>query len=181
MFRILTPAMFVTAPWKNGGGITHEVARQDAGAGWAWRISIAEVASDGPFSRFDGLQRILTVIDGAGIDLHTPLGTLRARRGVPVRFSGDLAVDSRMVAGPVRDLNVIFDPLLVAADVSVLSGPARIMAGPVQTGVLGLCGPVTVAGQTLPVGAFALGEDGAVDLGPGAMAVLVRLHPATPD
>ena len=45
------------SPWKNGGGVTREIAK-GAAAGpdddWGWRISIAEVERDGPFSTFPG-------------------------------------------------------------------------------------------------------------------------------
>ncbi len=76
--RIILASDFQTQPWKNGGGITHEIARKDDGNGLLWRLSIAEVASDGPFSAFTGLSRILTVIDGAGLWLDTPHGRLDA-------------------------------------------------------------------------------------------------------
>ncbi len=59
-------------PWKNGGGETVEIAVFPEGAGFkdfGWRISLASVASDGPFSAFPGIDRTLTVIDGVGIDL----------------------------------------------------------------------------------------------------------------
>jgi environmental stress-induced protein Ves len=63
--KIIPPSAFVTMPWKNGGGITHEILKQEHGGKLLWRLSIAEVASDGPFSLFPGLSRILTVIEGA--------------------------------------------------------------------------------------------------------------------
>jgi environmental stress-induced protein Ves len=118
--KILPPERFLTTPWKNGGGITHEIARLEAGGRMVWRLSVAEVGADGPFSRFDGLMRILTVIEGAGLSLVTPAGNLAALPCRPVRFPGDLPVDGRLIAGPVRDLNVIFDPGLVEARVDHL-------------------------------------------------------------
>jgi len=39
--------------WKNGGGVTREIICQPLGAGmddFDWRVSIAHIASDGPFS-----------------------------------------------------------------------------------------------------------------------------------
>ncbi|MEH0072431.1 HutD family protein [Pannonibacter sp. Pt2-lr] len=59
-------------PWKNGGGITHELAVFPETAGledFGWRLSMAEVASDGPFSAFTGIHRTLALVDGAGIGL----------------------------------------------------------------------------------------------------------------
>lgn len=120
MYRFIQKDQFVTSPWKNGGGLTHEIAT-DA-PDWGWRLSIAEVASDGPFSRFDGRARILTVIAGAGLDLHHAGGVIAARPMVPVAFSGDMAIDCRRVAGLVQDFNVIYDPLRFRAAVQIMQG-----------------------------------------------------------
>jgi len=47
--------------WKNGQGITHEIAREPAlGDAFLWRLSIAEVAADGDFSLFPGADRTIT-------------------------------------------------------------------------------------------------------------------------
>ncbi len=120
MYRFIPRDQFVTSAWKNGGGVTHEIAT-DA-PDWGWRFSIAEVASDGPFSRFEGMARILTVIAGAGLDLHHADGVIAARLMQPVAFSGDIAIDCRRVAGLVQDFNVIFDPLRFLARVQMVQG-----------------------------------------------------------
>ena len=175
MFQIIRPDAFVTARWKNGGGVTHEIARDSADP-WAWRFSIAEVASDGPFSRFEGMSRILTVIEGAGITLRAGNWTAKALLRVPVAFSGDTPIDSTLVAGPIRDLNVIFDAGRVAATVAVVTGATPVRADGL-TGILCLEGTVRVDGQSLGLMAFALGERGVVELGADAVAVVVRLTP----
>lgn len=61
-----------TTRWKNGGGSTTEIAIEPANASledFDWRISMAVVASDGPFSSFPGIDRTLTVIQGNGLIL----------------------------------------------------------------------------------------------------------------
>jgi environmental stress-induced protein Ves len=175
VFRIITPAEFTTSAWKNGGGITHEIARDGAAADWRWRLSVADVASDGPFSLFAGYARILTVIEGAGIDLHTANNTLAARPLQPIAFSGDLAIDSRMVRGPIRDFNVIYDPSRVIAHVTAIEGPNRVADSPELAGLLSLAGAVKVAGSIIPKGACALGRLGDIILAEGAAAILVTL------
>jgi len=120
--RIILPQMFQTQAWKNGGGVTHEIAREDREGRMAWRLSIAEVAQDGPFSAFPGLSRILTVLEGAGIDLVADAGTLDARPLAPVAFSGETPIFGRLVDGPIRDFNLIFDGGLVAGSVSAHRG-----------------------------------------------------------
>ena len=120
--RLIAPDQFLTQPWKNGGGVTHEIARAEEDGALLWRLSIAEVATDGPFSTFPGLTRILTVIEGAGLHLHTPDSRLDALPLKPVRFSGDMPIDSRLIDGPVRDFNLIWDATRRAATVRFVSG-----------------------------------------------------------
>jgi environmental stress-induced protein Ves len=173
---ILPPDSFSTSPWKNGGGVTHEIARHEAKNSWVWRLSIAEVACDGPFSRFDGLSRILTVIEGAGVDLYTPEGMMQARPLVPIHFSGALAIESRLVDGPVRDLNVIYDPHLIDARVALIAIPCRLEVGPFRTGFLALAGKILIDGKALPLGSFALGNKGMIEIAAGASGLLVTLR-----
>jgi environmental stress-induced protein Ves len=175
MFRILNPDEFQTNPWKNGGGVTHEIARHAVGEGWQWRISIAEVGADGPFSLFPGMTRILTVIDGAGIDLLSADGLMEARLYRPVFFPGDLDVTARLVGVPVRNLNLIYDAHAVEAAVEVVLGPATLTCAAGTVGFLCLSGAVTVAGDGVPMGAFALGTGADIALAAGAAGILMTL------
>ena len=57
-------------PWKNGRGTTTELAlwppdSNFEGGEFDWRLSIAPVDEPGPFSSFPGVERILTVTQGA--------------------------------------------------------------------------------------------------------------------
>ncbi|HBN29799.1 MAG: HutD family protein [Rhodobacterales bacterium] len=164
--KILKPAEFQTAPWKNGGGITHEIAKAEDAQGLIWRLSIAEVASDGPFSAFVGLSRILTVIEGSGLVLDTPDGPLVAELLKPLAFSGDLPVTSRMVDGPIRDFNVIYDAARVRAKVAVLRGPQMQDFAGEPLAVLALGGRVLIDGKRV-----APGEVGLVDAGQRGMNI----------
>lgn len=59
-------------PWKNGGGMTRELVCQPPDAdmdSFDWRVSIAHIASDGPFSSFSGVDRIITLLSGGGVHL----------------------------------------------------------------------------------------------------------------
>ncbi len=108
----------VTAqPWANGGGTTRELARADDGS---WRISLADIDADGPFSTFVGRLRLLTVVDGPvlGLDVDGETHVVEPQR--PFSFSGDASVVATVAEGAVRVLNVIVDPLLVAPFVTVL-------------------------------------------------------------
>jgi environmental stress-induced protein Ves len=99
-------------PWKNGGGTTTEVARWPEGASmddFGWRVSLATVAVDGPFSRFAGVDRTLAVARGQGMVLAVE-GRGEIALGVaslPLAFPGDVAVDARLIGGPTVDFNAM--------------------------------------------------------------------------
>lgn len=96
-------------PWKNGGGTTYEIARGDDTLGFTWRLSLAHVEADGPFSLFPGVDRTIALIAGAGFTLRRSGETLVTLTEplVPFAFSGDDALDCTLVCGPVRDLNLM--------------------------------------------------------------------------
>lgn len=101
----------IALPWKNGGGVTREVAAHSPGSSldrFDWRISIAEVRSSGPFSIFPGIERLMVVLSGRLA--FTPAGgatQVLTADSPPLRFSGELAVDAAPVDGAVTDLNVM--------------------------------------------------------------------------
>lgn len=109
--RVLRAAGRIAVPWKNGGGVTREIAASPEGApmdAFDWRISLADVAADGPFSAFPGVDRTLTVVDGAGMDLTVGGERLLVdERFVPRDFPGDRPTDGRLLGGPVVNFNVM--------------------------------------------------------------------------
>ncbi|UOO90628.1 HutD family protein [Vitreoscilla massiliensis] len=101
------------AAWKNGGGQTRELVRFPEHASlddFAWRISVADIAQTGPFSRFIGIDRHLLILQGEGVCLHSQEAnidkTLHAD-GEVLAFAGEADMDSLLLAGPVRDFNVM--------------------------------------------------------------------------
>ncbi|MFO0994428.1 MAG: HutD family protein [Hyphomicrobiales bacterium] len=114
--RHLRPEDYRVMPWKNGGGVTTEIAIYPegtgiSGAGFIWRVSIADVAVDGPFSRFPGYDRHIMTIAGKGMRLEArDHGAIDlSRRFVPREFSGDWDVDGQLIDGPVRDFNLMVE------------------------------------------------------------------------
>ncbi|MBI2719904.1 MAG: HutD family protein [Rhizobiales bacterium] len=113
--RKLTPEDYRLMPWKNSGGTTTEILAEPApqpseARPWLWRVSIAAVTGNGPFSRFPGYDRHIMAIGGDGFDLEGgPSGTLRVEPFHPLSFSGDWPIVSRLHKGPVRDFNLIAD------------------------------------------------------------------------
>ncbi|MGY0386945.1 HutD/Ves family protein [Nocardioides sp. WG-D5] len=100
----------VRRPWRNGGGMTAEVAAwppgTDAGSDFAWRVSFADVAGSGDFSTFPGVDRVITLIDGPPMTLELPGETTVLRPFVPYAFDGEVPVRCTVTA-PTRDLNVM--------------------------------------------------------------------------
>lgn len=99
-----------TAPqaWRNGGGCTRELLAWPAGADWRVRISVAEIAADGPFSAFDGVERWFAVLSGAGVALGLPGGEHRLTpTSAPLRFDGSAAPGCRLIDGATSDLNLM--------------------------------------------------------------------------
>ena len=110
--RIIRAADCKGMPWKNGGGTTTEIAVSPEGAplsDFDWRISMAHVGQDGPFSSFPGIDRTLSVLTGNGIRLAFGDGETVAldRATAPFFFAADRAVDGVLVDGAIDDLNVM--------------------------------------------------------------------------
>ncbi len=107
MIRHMTRADYRVMPWANGRGSTTELMRVERSQGGIlWRISVATVVEDGPFSLFAGIDRNLTVISGPGFDLVGDVA-LRCDPLRPVAFPGDMAVSAAGVSGPCEDFNVM--------------------------------------------------------------------------
>ena len=113
MIELLRAADYPRMPWKNGAGTTLEITRDDGAGleGFGWRLSIADVGESGGFSAFNGYQRIITVLEGAGMSLcvdgvdSRPLLPLD-----PFAFSGDSRVHCTLLGGAIRDFNLIYAP-----------------------------------------------------------------------
>lgn len=107
---VLRWADYPRMPWKNGLGSTHEVAAAPAGSGlpdFDWRVSIADVGAEGPFSSFPGVDRVITLIEGPSMVLTVDGTEHRLAPLTPFEFSGASTVSCRLPDGPTRDLNVM--------------------------------------------------------------------------
>jgi environmental stress-induced protein Ves len=173
-------------PWANGGGTTRTVARfPDRGDGpSSWRVSIADIDTDGPFSTFPGLERTFVLIDGPGVRLTVDGVRHGLRRGDRLRFSGEQQTACRLDGGPARALNVMTRRDVVHADVELLhdatatgveaaagttvlllclSGRTTVLAGPEEKLALG------------PLDAVRADRPGTCQLTVEGSAVVVRL------
>lgn len=134
--QILRAADRVATPWKNGGGVTREVAAWPPGSrfdDFHWRVSMAEVRSDGPFSVFAGVDRILAVLEGRLALSVEGQGAFDIAPGsAPAMFAGDAPTTGRVVEGPVLDLNIMTRRGKASARLQRLSvaGPQPLPASP---------------------------------------------------
>lgn len=125
MHRFDTAALAAT-PWKNGGGTTREIACSPEGAGiddFDWRVSIAGIDRAGPFSAFDGVDRVIMLLEGAGVRLHSRDGRIDHRLDrahAPFAFAGDVALDCELLGASSTDFNVMTRRGKLRADVRVL-------------------------------------------------------------
>lgn len=109
---MIRSADLVASPWKNGGGVTREIGAFPPGAAldaFAWRVSVADVGAAGPFSRFDGIDRTLVLLSGAGMTL-AEAGGARHVLDTPLAradFVGETAIDATLHDGATRDFNLM--------------------------------------------------------------------------
>lgn len=112
--KILRQADYKVMPWKNGGGTTTEIMiwpeGSDVTTGFDWRVSMADVASDGPFSLFPDHHRALMILEGKGLALKIAddPAIILVPGDEAVAFDGATPVSARLLDGPVRDFNVIY-------------------------------------------------------------------------
>lgn len=92
--------------WRNGGGVTRTIASGVSGKS-QWRISVAEVERNGPYSRFEGIDRISLVLRGAGVTLRDERSTVTLKPFEALEYDGDAQWNATLVDGPVTALNVM--------------------------------------------------------------------------
>lgn len=165
--QLLRSSDYKRMPWKNGGGETIEIAVSPPAADFAsmdWRLSMATVASDGPFSSFPGIDRTLSVlsgtlrlaIDGTAVDLM--------EMSPPHSFSGDAATHGAVLRGPVTDLNVMTRRAGLTHEVRRLSVMGEKTVTPAPGTLILFCHTGAV---TLPDGETLKALDAAVGASPG--------------
>lgn len=140
--------------WRNGLGWTREIhaASRPQGEGWDWRLSIAEIEADGPYSMFPGAQREQVLLTGDGLALQFGDGSERllAPPHGRQRFSGDVAVQARLHAERVEVFNLMWQPGRVAPQLwhRPLVGPMLLFVDPGAAWVVHvMAGHATVRGD----------------------------------
>jgi environmental stress-induced protein Ves len=128
----LDPAAYRHTPWKNGGGVTIDIAesmRPGFGPGsWdgmVWRFGRTAIVTPGPFSDLSGFDRRQVLVSGQGLVLETAAGEIDVRQPFkPVNFAGETPIVSRLESGPVEVVNLIGDRSRALIDLSCLADGA---------------------------------------------------------
>lgn len=118
MIQHLSSADYKCMLWKNGAGYTIELARSEGSSLelFDWRISMADVKTSGSLSKFDGMQRYLTVLEGQDILLNIDHQVKHLQYLESIKFSGDSQVSCELPNGKIRDFNLIYDAKKFHAD-----------------------------------------------------------------
>jgi len=123
MITRLDPSQYRRTPWKNGGGVTVDIAEQDD----VWRFGRTPITAAGPFSDYAGFDRLQVLVAGHGLVLDTPAGEIDVRTPFkPVRFSGETRIVSRLEAGPVEVVNLIGARAKVRIALEVLTAESAL-------------------------------------------------------
>jgi environmental stress-induced protein Ves len=130
-------------PWKNGAGLTREIAFGGTSAtDFDWRLSVADVGRDAPFSCFPGVDRCIVLLRGPGLHLRSGDGAVDhalVERLTPFRFTGDQPLAATLQGGPSQDFNVMTRRGAFRSEVDVHRRAVEFVGGDV-TLLLGVAG-----------------------------------------
>lgn len=191
--RVIPSYEYRRTRWRNGAGWTREIHAEPSAGGdgddWSYRLSIAEITADAPFSTFPGVDRELVLLSGEGLRLRFEHASVElAPPYGRHRFAGEAVVTGELVAGPTQDFNLMWRRDAWAADLwrRPLVGAMVIFAEPGSTWIVHLlAGQARFAdGSGLPdlaMGDTAILQAGAARLrhvlDGGGEALLIRLAP----
>ena len=108
--RVLRLADLPAVPWRNGGGTTRELLAWPSADDWALRVSVAEIARDGPFSAYPGVHRLFAVLSGGSVRLVWPDGRqlVLTPASAPLAFDGADPPEAQLLdGGPTHVLNLM--------------------------------------------------------------------------
>lgn len=108
--RVISAKDYRRERWKNGAGWTREILRFPEHGNWDWRLSIAEIEQDAPFSCFEGIERELVLLQGNGLRMRFDDGqTVELQPPYErIRFAGERAVRGELLDGPTQDFNLMW-------------------------------------------------------------------------
>jgi environmental stress-induced protein Ves len=154
-FRLIPHSSFVKGMWRNGRGISWDIASDRPGESeFGWRLAIAEIAASGPFSLYGPVNRVFTLIEGDGVDLSFEDSARLAvhERFVPHVFPCDIATECKLHGQVAKVLNLFTARGSFAADVKVIEvdGDCPLSLTTPLTLLFVLQGAIEVDGIAIP-------------------------------
>jgi environmental stress-induced protein Ves len=179
LLRVLPASERPAQPWKNGQGVTWQVAAAPDGADvgdFDWRVSIAEISQDGGFSSFPGVDRTIAVIDGAGVDLTVDGIHHELLPHQPFAFTGEATTSCRLLSGTTRDLNLMTTRGRVGGSMEFISVDGELTQTAEELVLIVADGAASVNEQTELTRFDAVHARGPIALrGSGATVAVIRL------
>ncbi|WP_413625277.1 HutD family protein [Luteibacter sp. Lutesp34] len=165
-------------PWKNGLGITREIAVEPPGASmddFLWRVSIADVDTASPFSRFAGIDRTIVLLQGDGFTMMLDGEREHALTTPcePFAFPGEARVEVTLAGGATRDFNLMVRRGAVRGSVDVVRGPGHVEAHGAE--LLHLARGTALVGDVACATGDSVIAPPSVELDEGAVALIVRI------
>ncbi len=127
-------------PWRNGAGVTRLIAsgRADsstvnptaASDAFDWRISLADIREDGPFSVFPGIDRCAVLLGDGRINLSSPTDAFYLQPLQPMSFAGETALHARcdLNTSMPRILNLMVRRHTMRSEVRVIDAVQQLPA-----------------------------------------------------
>lgn len=186
MINIIPVDQFKTIPWKNGKGKTTELAISKNGSmdDFDWRLSIASVTEDGPFSDFSGYERNLILLEGLGIELvHDAVQIDILDKPLAISsFNGASKTQGKLIDGPIKDFNLMTKKSKYSVDINTFIEKSELK---IET--KGLCfvyshqDKTTIQSKSkkaqIPIGHLTVIQDNSTVKIIGKMFILIQLTP----
>ena len=137
-------------PWPNGMGITYEVVRAPESGDFDWRISLADIDNDCPFSVLEGIDRWIVLMEGDYMVLKNETDEHKIVEDAPFFYPGEIAFDCTLGGGPARDLNIMTRRGKTDSHVEVFSAGEHVIDASADTHIIvALKGATTVEGTEM--------------------------------
>jgi hypothetical protein len=179
VIELIRASEYREQPWNNGGGLTREIAAAFSGERALWRLSLATIERDGPFSDFRGYDRTIVAIDGGVVELEVEGQRVVLGRAEPYDFPGEARVTCHVTGGAARDLNVLTLRDDFVHDCEIITAATRFVLDDDEfVFVYAIVGTATALGATCSAGdTLRLQLDETVEIGTTGSAAVVRVTP----
>jgi uncharacterized protein len=110
ILRHIARADYQTKPWKNGKGTTHDILILPEGSNhdsFDLRFALSPIVETAVFSSFPGADRVITVVEGEGLDLQFQTQIEHLSQYQSHYFDTGLDPIGTPLTGPVRVINVM--------------------------------------------------------------------------